>query len=65
MHFPPFGGAQAKARSSDEAHVSPTQVRRGVCNGTQVDPTENEKLDGLALACTCPENTKAEKIQSS
>ena len=54
MHSPPHGGAQAKARSSDEAHVSPTQVLRGVFNGTQVDQqTENKKLDGLALACTC------------
>ena len=54
MHSPPIGGAQAKVISSDEAHVSPTQVRRCVFNGTQVDPTENKKLDGLALACTCP-----------
>ena len=51
---PHIGGAQAKVISSDEAHVSPTQVLMSFCNGTQVDPTENEKLGGLALACTCP-----------
>ena len=60
MHFSPHGGAQAKVKSSDEAHASPTQVPMSVCNGTQVDPTENEKLDGLALACTCPRIRKHE-----
>lgn len=70
MHSPHIGSAQAKVRSSDEAHVSPTQVLMGVCNGTQVDPTENEKLDGLALACTCPrkhesrENSKQRNLMN-
>ena len=48
-----------EARLSGDSHKQTHEMgggRSGECNmeQAQVDPTENEKLDGLALACTCP-----------